>query len=128
MSKEKAAPGGQTGNGKGDQMIMSEVLRPCRQSTTNDGRMQVSGYLLEGAENAVSMKMLMRITGSTDRVIRDQIHQERRQGVPILSDMRTGYYLPRSDAERERWLRSMFHRAPEILRAAQAVERGPSDG
>ena len=48
---------------------------------------------------------------------------KRRAGVPILADGR-GYFLPASEEERAECVRSMRHRAGEILTTARAVERG----
>ena len=55
------------------------------------------------------------------RSIRQLIERERRQGSPILSDNRSGYFLAGSPEEVERFSRSMEHRAREILRTAAAV-------
>ena len=51
------------------------------------------------------------------------IAAERLSGVPILSDCSTGYYLAENAGEKERFVRSMRHRAREIERAAEAIER-----
>nr|DAM38765.1 MAG TPA: Late embryogenesis abundant protein [Caudoviricetes sp.] len=51
------------------------------------------------------------------------ISAERRAGAAILSDNVTGYYLPANKEEKARFVRSMRHRAQEILSAADAVER-----
>jgi hypothetical protein len=51
------------------------------------------------------------------------ISAERRAGAAILSDNATGYYLPADEEEKARFVRSMRHRAKEILCAADAVER-----
>lgn len=50
------------------------------------------------------------------------ISAERRAGAAILSDNATGYYLPANEEEKARFVRSMRHRAKEILCAADAVE------
>ena len=64
----------------------------------------------------------MRITGYTEREVRQQIHMERRQHIPILGNNRNGYYLPSTPQERAACVRSMRHRAGEILAAARAIE------
>lgn len=51
------------------------------------------------------------------------IAAERRAGAAILSDNQTGYYLPANEEEKARFVRSMRHRAKEILCAADAVEK-----
>lgn len=89
-----------------------------------DRQRKVSELLNRGRENAVPLRHLMAITGADGRSIREKIAAERLAGVPILSDNSTGYYLPGNEGERERFVRSMRHRAQEIERAAEAVERG----
>lgn len=82
----------------------------------------ISKYLLEGSQNGLHLRDLARITGDDERIIRKLIAQERKQGVPILSDNINGYFLPGSDEERRRCVRSLRHRAMEILKAALAIE------
>lgn len=60
---------------------------------------------------------------SIGRTVRAMISAERRAGAAILSDNATGYYLPANEEEKARFVRSMRHRAKEILCAADAVER-----
>ena len=55
------------------------------------------------------------------------IHAERLHGTPILANNRSGYYLPANTSERARCVSSMRHRAGEIERAADAIERSGSD-
>ena len=86
--------------------------------------MRIADLLSHGQENAVPLRQLMAETGIDGRTIREKIAAERLAGVPILSDNATGYYLPGNKGERERFIRSMRHRAKEIERAAEAVERG----
>lgn len=87
----------------------------------------IASLLLRGSENAVSLRDLERLTGENGRTIRRQIEVERRRGTPILSDCKNGYYLPACDYDRQRFVGSMRGRAREILRTAQAVERGGSN-
>lgn len=63
------------------------------------------------------------MTNLDGRTVRAMIATERLTGVPILSDNSSGYYLPGDDAEKVRFIRSMRHRAREIERAAEAIER-----
>lgn len=76
-------------------------------STTSIPRAQakIADLLLPGRENAIPRR-------------------ERREGRPILADNATGYYLPATEHERAACVRSMRHRAAEILAAARAIERG----
>lgn len=88
--------------------------------TTKKG--PISRYLLEGQENGLHLQDLVKITGWTEREVRQQIHRERRQGVPILSDNVHGYFFPADENERAHCIRSLRHRANEILKAAKAIE------
>ncbi len=67
---------------------------------------------------------LERLTGLDGRTVRLLIERERRKGVPILADNATGYYLPANEEEKAACVRSMQHRAKEILRTARAIEGG----
>lgn len=82
----------------------------------------VSRYLLRGQENAVSLRYLEKMLNHSGREVRRIIERERRSGVPILADNITGYYLPADERERAACVRSMRHRAGEIMRTAQAIE------
>lgn len=84
----------------------------------------ISDFLSRGQTDAVPLRHLSCLIGLDGRTVRRMIEQERRAGTPILSDNLTGYFLPADDGEVERFCRSMRGRANEILRAAEAVERG----
>jgi hypothetical protein len=58
------------------------------------------------------------------RTIRLMIQRERLEGIPICADNLTGYFLPSTEDEKTACVRSMRHRAGEIMRTAQAIERG----
>ena len=68
------------------------------------GQRKVADLLSDGRENAIPRR-------------------ERREGVPILADNATGYYLPATEHERAACVRSMRHRAGEIMKSAQAIEQ-----
>lgn len=85
--------------------------------------MKIADLLCYGQANAVPLRDLAGITGLDGRVVRAMIAAERRAGAAILSDNMTGYYLPANEEEKARFVRSMRHRAKEILCAADAVER-----
>lgn len=85
--------------------------------------MKIADLLRYGQANAVPLRDLAGITGLDGRVVRAMIAAERRAGAAILSDNVTGYYLPANEEEKARFVRSMRHRAKEILCAADAVER-----
>ena len=96
-------------------------------STTAAGGRQpfrIADLLRPGAENAVTRRQLMALTGMSDRELRRLIEAERRQGCPILSDNIHGYFLPGDSAEKARCVRSLRYRAREIQRTADAIEGG----
>lgn len=86
------------------------------------GQILISDYLSAGQENAVPLRHLKNITGIDGRTVRRMIFEERLAGIPILADNQTGYYLPATQEEKQRCVRSMKHRAREIERAAKAIE------
>lgn len=96
--------------------------------TDGAGRqIQISGYLLAGAKNAIPRRHLQQLIGLSDRELRRRIQEERLAGVPILSSNAAGgYYLPADNLERARFVRSMRGRAQEIQAVAAAVE-GPGE-
>ena len=83
----------------------------------------ISSLLMRGQENAIPLRHLTAMTKLDGRAVRAMIAAERLAGVPILSDNSTGYYLPASEDEKARFIRSMKHRAKEIERAAEAIEK-----
>ena len=123
--KEKARPAG----GTAEQAKRESHRRggnPYQKSSTELGGGQAGGIaslLLEGSENGLHLQDLVRLTGEDQRTVRKMIHEERRLGVPILSDNISGYFLPSSQKEREACVRSLRHRAAEILKAAAAIEQ-----
>lgn len=97
--------------------IDSTMPKPVRQTKISD----LLGY---GCENAVPLQHLMTVTGLDSRTIRQQIERERRAGVPICADNKTGYFLPVNELERDRCVQSMRHRAEEIRMTAEAIATG----
>ena len=96
-------------------------------NTTSQERVQagfISQFLLAGAGQGLHLRDLVRITHLSEREVRQMIQAERLRGIPILSNNQDGYFLPGDEAERAAFVRSMRHRADEIHRAAEAVERG----
>ena len=85
---------------------------------------EISQFLLAGAGQGLHLRDLVKLTGRTEREVRQMIQAERLRGIPILSDNQSGYFLPGDEAERAAFVRSMRHRADEIHRAAEAVEKG----
>ncbi len=103
-----------------DQVAMDGFGSP--QEPVCDG--PISRFLHAGQHNAVNISYLQVMTGMKNRDVRLLIEKERRGGTPILSDNASGYYLPATLEEIARCVRSMRHRAKEIERTADAIERG----
>ena len=89
--------------------------------------MRIADLLSHGAENGVTLRHLESLTGQDGQTVRRQIEAERRRGVPILADCKSGYFLPDGEGEKARCVRSMRGRATEILKTAAAIEKGGSD-
>lgn len=87
------------------------------------GQRKVADLLSRGRENAIPRRELERLTGLDGRTVRLMIERERREGRPILADNATGYYLPATEHERAACVRSMRHRADEIRKTAEAIDR-----
>ena len=118
-TKEKARPtGGTAGQAAGD-----NAGRKIPQDDYTTGTGPISRLLMHGAENGLHLSDLITFTDRTEREVRMMIHSERRRGIPILSNNRNGYFLPSSGDETEQFIRSMRHRAREIERAADAIEK-----
>lgn len=94
-------------------------------TTAAEGRQRkVSDFLSYGRENAVPLRHLKKMMETDGRTVRLMIQQERLSGMPICADNLTGYYLPATEEEKSACVRSMRHRAGEIMRTARAIERG----
>lgn len=85
---------------------------------------KIASLLCIGQENAIPRRELERMTGLNGRKVRLLIEAERRSGTPILSDNIRGYYLPRNELERATCVRSLRHRARQIMITAKHIE-GP---
>ena len=80
-------------------------------------------FLGTGADNGLKLPVIVAITRMQPRVIRRHIQQERHSGIPICADNQHGYYLAATEAERERCVKSMQHRAREIAATAEAISK-----
>lgn len=103
----------------------SERATSKSQFTPNSpgGQRKIADLLSYGQENAIPRRHLEKLTGLDGRTVRLMIERERHEGVPILADNVTGYYLPATEHERAACVRSMRHRAGEIMKSARAIER-----
>ena len=127
MSKNgKTLPAGGTAERVAETAACSRAAISCDYLTTAaEGRQRkVSDLLGRGQENAVSRRHLEQLTGLDGRTVRRRIEQERRSGTQICADNLTGYFLPATEHEKAACVRSMSHRAQEIMKTARAIERG----
>lgn len=123
-NNKKAAHRGQPVKRQGMGTLADPPI-PFKDSITKSGGAQVtiSEFLHPGRTNALPLRDLCEITGMDGRQVRLMIQRERLIGIPIISDNRSGYYLADSDWEITEFVRSMRHRAGEIMAVAQSVEK-----
>ena len=126
MNKRKYARPEAATSGRAKRESTQESNNSHNQFTTaaDGGQEVVSSLLLKGRSNALHLADLVRLTGWPERDVRKAIQRERQRGSPILSDNKSGYFLPGNEQERALCVRSLRHRAHEILRAAACIERG----
>lgn len=96
--------------------------------TTSAGKsLHISELLQTGAENGVTLRELVAMTGMNERLVRLKIQQERKAGKLILSNNKDGYFLPECPGDVQRFARSMSRRAAEIANIARAAESALAD-
>lgn len=120
-----AAPG-QVEGGAG--LAGSSVSSSKFTTSAESRQIQIADYLGYGQAAAVPLRHLKELVDMPGREVRRMIQAERLQGIPILSDNINGYYLAADAQERERFIKSMRARASEIVKTAEAVERGAIGG
>lgn len=127
MSKKEIALGGISAEGSGGQ----QTVLPGFELSESDFTMQaeknqaaIAGLLLTGAENAITLTQLSRITGRDTRTVRLLIQRDRAAGFPVCVDNAHGYYLPATEEEKSACVKSMRRRAREVQRTADNIERG----
>ena len=105
-----------------------EVNHSSFDSTTSAAEApQIFSLLQTGAENGVTLRELVAMTGMNERLVRLKIQQERKAGKLILSNNRDGYFLPECPEDVRRFARSMSRRAAEIAGVARAAETALAD-
>lgn len=77
-------------------------------------------FIPVGKINSVSMTELARILNADPREVRALVHKERKNGIPICSDCRGGYYLPENPDEAKIYFRQQTAR----IHSAQAALNG----
>lgn len=90
--------------------------------TLTQKKFLISDLLHEGAENGTTLTELVQLTGEDERSIRRRIQTERKAGKLILSDCKSGYFLPTSTLDIQRFIRSMSRRSREIAEISHAAE------
>ena len=122
---KKARPAGGTAERAAAEMTTCRASFPISDCTTAaaDRQRKVSNFLSHGRENAVPLRHLKKLLEVDGRTVRLMIERERRAGIPICADNATGYYLPSTADEKAACVRSMRHRAGEIMKTARAIER-----
>lgn len=104
------------------------TMYPTKNFTTSAGKALHIFYLLHsGAENGTTLQELVKLTGQDERIVRRRIQAERKDGKLILSDCLHGYFLPASEQEARRFIRSMSGRAAEIAAVARSAEAALAD-
>lgn len=82
-----------------------------------------------GRENAISRKALKGFTGLSDRRIRRQIEEERRNKMPIISNTQEGgYYLPETEFELRAYVSEQRSRIQSQILALAPLERELNGG
>ena len=105
-----------------------EINHSAIDSIIDDGKtLQIFELLHVGAENALTLRELVQLTGEDERSIRRRIQAERKAGKLILSDNQNGYFLPENPAGVQRFVCSMSRRAAEIAGIARAAEAALAD-
>ena len=122
---ENTRPAGGTAERAAETAAFSGAAISCNHSNTAAAGRQrkVSDFLSHGRENAVPLRHLKKVMEADGRTVRLMIQQERLSGMPICADNLTGYYLPANEAEKAAFVRSMRHRAGEIMKTAKAIEQ-----
>ena len=125
LENGKTRPGAGTPERAAETAAFGRAAISCDYLTTMAAGRQrkVSDFLSHGRENAVPLRHLKKLMETDGRTIRLTIQQERLAGTPICADNLTGYYLPATEEEKTACVRSMRHRAGEIMRTARAIEQ-----
>lgn len=127
MNKKETTLGGISAEGSdGQQTVLPgfELSKTDFNMQTDQNQPAIAGLLLTGAENAITLSELARITGRNTRTVRLLVRRDRAAGFPICVDNAHGYYLPTDESERTRCVQAMLHRAQEVQRTAEFIERG----
>ena len=120
--KEARPDAGTSEQAKGKSTFPSGNSQKQFITAANSGQGSITSLLMTGAENGLTVQDLVKLTGQDERSIRRQIQVERKAGQLILSDCKSGYFLPASEYEVRRFIRSMSQRAREIAAVSRVAE------
>lgn len=128
ITERAAFDGRNIESGGGDQTVVDNAIFPETEYSTDRNNLQGIAALLPcGAENAISTKALVKMTGcSSARQLQERIAAERAQGAVILSSSTGGYYLP-AEGEKGRmeihdYITTLRARAINTLRAVKSAK------
>ncbi len=129
-NEKKAAPVLQHQDGQVETGPASQAVPHLHQQSTTPAPLgqavKIADFLSRGEGHAVPLRHLRDLLHLPARKIRLMIRAERISGTPILESSKAdgGYYLPGNDHERARCVQRLRRRAAEIVRVADAIERG----
>lgn len=103
-------------------MSTEKERAPVSSRSLTQKKFLISDLLHEGAENGTTLAELIQLTGEDERSIRRRIQAERKAGKLILSDCKSGYFLPTSTLDIQRFISSMSRRSREIAVISHAAE------
>ncbi|MDE5754217.1 MAG: hypothetical protein K2J71_00585 [Oscillospiraceae bacterium] len=89
------------------------------------GVLNITDFIPDGLDNAVSQKQLCDMTHMNDREVRQAIETARRQGAPICSSCHpdsSGYYMPKTKHEATIYLTMQQHRINSAIQAMKPVQ------
>ena len=103
-------------------MSTEKERAPVSSRSLTQKKFLISDLLHEGEEKGTTLAELVQLTGENERSIRRRIQAERKAGKLILSDCKSGYFLPTSTLDIQRFINSMSRRSREIAAISRAAE------
>lgn len=129
---KKAAPVLQHQDGKVETGPVSQTAPHLRHNDTTTimpgQAVHITDFLRTGQAHATPLRDLVSLTGQDGRTVRLEIERARRQGIPVLSNSKDGYWLGESRDEIAQFVRGMKHRAKQIRLTANAVGKAAGIG
>lgn len=124
MNKSKKArpDAGTSGQAVREDALQGNASHIQFNTATVGGQGSIASLLMTGCENGLHLSELVQLTGEDERSIRRRIQAERKAGKLILADNKSGYFLPASEYEVRRFIRSMSRRSREIAAISHAAE------